>query len=215
MSRENEYDWGGITLKVNNLEVNAAAPGAVGTALSTDGDTVFTATSDSTHASNSVEPVVMNSTMTGVGGVGGRAKFRLDTNVALGGWANALKAHTVFGATGKVTGLGSALVAEMELSAGTTTGSYAPLEVELGMSETAESGDRVSFMSLNAYGHATGLGKLDDNGSLFDLNGLTAGDAHIFRTGLSQAVTASANLRIKVGGTNYFIPLCVASALTS
>jgi hypothetical protein len=213
MSRENEYDWGGITLKVKNLKVNATAPGEDGTALSTDGDTVFTSTSASTSGGTSVEPVVMNSTMTGVGGVGGRAKFRLDTNVALGSWANALKGHTVFGASGAVTGLGSAIVAELELSAGTASGSYAPLEVELGLASNALTGTRTSLMSLNVYG--ADASTFDTNGFLFDLNGVSAGTSNVFRDSLSQAVTASANLRINIDGTNYFIPLCAVSALTS
>ena len=50
-------------------------------------------TSASTDASNSVRPIHMIHTMTGVGGVGGRAEFELTTAVQLGGWANALKGY--------------------------------------------------------------------------------------------------------------------------
>jgi hypothetical protein len=74
-------------------------------------------TSASQDTGNSVEPIIMESTMTGAGGVGGRAKFYMTTNVALGSWSNALKAHVVYGASGRTTGLGSALCAELQLSA--------------------------------------------------------------------------------------------------
>jgi hypothetical protein len=178
----------------------------------TDGIT-GTFTSASTDGGTSVEPIAVTSTMTGAGGVGGRARFKLAADGALGGWANALKGHTVFGASGSVTGLGSAVLAELELSAGTASGSYAPLEIELGLATDALTGSRTSFMSLNVYGDDKST--FDDNGYLFDVGGVTAGAAKMFRTGLSQAVTASANLRINVAGTNYFIPLCAVSALTS
>lgn len=169
----------------------------------------ITATSASTSGSTSVEPVVMNSTMTGVGGVGGRARFELDTNVALGGWANALKGQIEFGAAGRVTGLGSAVVAEMILSDGTTSGSYAPLEIELGMpTATSSTGTRTSFISLNSYGNATGLGVLDDNGFLFDLNGVTAGAAHIFALNAKTGIGMAATARVQVLGVTYYVPLC-------
>jgi hypothetical protein len=178
----------------------------------TDGIT-GTFTSASTDGGTSVEPIAVTSTMTGAGGVGGRARFKLAADGALGGWANAIKGHTVFGASGSVTGLGSAVLAELELSAGTASGSYAPLEIELGLATDALTGSRASFISLNLYGDDAST--FDDNGYLFDLNGVTAGATKMHRTGLSQAVTASANLRIIIDGTNYFIPLCAVSALTS
>jgi hypothetical protein len=47
------------------------------------------------------------------------------------------------------------------------------------------------------------------------LNGLTANTGKLLRTGLTQAVTASARLRCQVNGTTYYIPLCANEALTS
>ncbi len=59
----------------------------------------ITATSASTSASDSMESMLVSTTMTGAGGVGGRARFALAADAALGGWANALKAITTFGAS--------------------------------------------------------------------------------------------------------------------
>jgi hypothetical protein len=166
-------------------------------------------------ASSSFESLVVETTLTEAGAVGGRARFELDANVALGGWANALKAQFEIGASGKVTGLGSAFVAELIMSAGCVDGSYAPLEVELGMPENAVTGTRTSLMSLNVYGHATGKGEFDDNGFLFDLNGVTGSDAgHMFDEVTEQAVNAQARLRVQINGTTWYIPLCDTAALS-
>jgi hypothetical protein len=159
--------------------------------------------SESIHASNSVETFVWKTDMKGVGGVGGRGRFRLDTDVVLGGWANALKAEAVFGANGRVTGLGSAFVAELVASAGFSAGSYAPLEVELGMPAGALTGARMSLMSLNVYG--AGAGTFDDNGFLFDLNGVTAGAAHVFASNSKTGIAMTHTLRIKVGDTTLYL----------
>jgi hypothetical protein len=181
----------------------------------TAANTKFTwsVTSDSTDAGVSVEPFVHNTTMTGVGGVGGRARFELDTNVALGGWANALKAQTEFGATGAVTGLGSAFVAELTLSAGTAAGTYAPVEIELNLATGALTGTETSLV----YGSVNGAdaGTFDTNGHILSLNGLTAGANNVFRTGLTAATVNAATtaaLRVVIGGVAYYIPLATATA---
>ncbi|MGD2144985.1 MAG: hypothetical protein PVF54_10950, partial [Anaerolineae bacterium] len=84
--------------------------------------------SSSTSGSSSVQPFKTKTTMSGASGVGGRVLHHMYTNVALGGWANALKAYTEFGSSGSVSGLGSAVCAEMKMSAGTSSGTYAPIE---------------------------------------------------------------------------------------
>ena len=78
--------------------------------------------------------------MSGAGADGGRAKFDMSTNVALGSFSNALKAEVTYGASGRTTGLGSAFVAEMTLSAGTSSGTYAPIEIELNMGTSGSTG---------------------------------------------------------------------------
>lgn len=165
----------------------------------------WSVTSTSTDGGTSVEPFVHNTTMSGIGGVGGRARFELDTNVALGGWANALKAQTQFGATGSVSGLGSAFVAELYLSAGTTAGTYAPLEIELNVPSGASTGTNTSliYMSVNDTPAA-----FDTAGYLFTLAGVTAGDTKLFDGTLTiDANELTHGLKVKVAGADYYIPL--------
>lgn len=212
----------GAALKINGTQVTASA-----TELNTlDGVTAGTvtaskalvvdsnkkinellvdATSASTSGSTSIEPVVVTSEMTGAGGVGGRARFQLDTNVELGGWANALKGQTVFGASGSVTGLGSAIVAEMTLSAGTSAGTYAPMEIELNLGTGAQTGTATSLIYASVNGDAAG--EFDDNGYALYLAGLTADTGHVFQASAVSAIDSTHALRINIGGTAYYIPL--------
>lgn len=213
---------GGVNLRAissgtdENLAINAKGAGTItlngtGTGNIVLGQkTTLTATSASTDGATSVQPFVMSSTMTGVGGVGGRAYFGLTTNVALGGWSNALKGEVIYGASGRTTGLGSAILAEMQLSAGTSSGSYAPLEIELGMGSGALTGTRTSFASINVYGAAAST--MDTSGYLFDLNGLTAGAGKLFDTTSKTGIGLSGALKIKIGSTDYFIPICTTAA---
>lgn len=162
-------------------------------------------TSSSTDASNSVEPFYMNTTMTGAGGVGGRAKFYMTTNVALGGWSNALKAEVVYGATGKTTGLGSAFVAEMTLSDGTTTGNYSPLEVELNVPSGGKTGTKTALGFFSVQG--TDVATYRSNGKLFTINGMgTASSAtNVFHT--TGTVSATHGLRCSIDGVDYDVLL--------
>lgn len=161
-------------------------------------------TSASTDASNSVEPFLLESTMTGVGGVGGRAKFYMTTNVALGGWSNALKAQVVYGASGRTTGLGSAFCAEMTLSAGTTQGNYAPLELELNAGTGASCGTMTAFMYLSMQGD--GVATPQASAYLFKLAGVGSASAgNLFDT--CVATPASHALRILIDSTPYYIML--------
>jgi len=143
--------------------------------LSAAGKSAFAlyTTCASTSGSSSVEPFYMKSTMTGAAGVGGRARFHLYTNVALGGWANALKAHTEFGSSGRVTGLGSALCAELTMSAGTSSGTFAPLEAEIDMGASGVCGTATSFLYCNTAGAAATT--FDTNGYFLHVgSGITA-----------------------------------------
>jgi len=157
----------------------------------------------STNAGTSLEPVVVSTTMTGAGQVGGRSLFYMTTNVALGGWSNALKAQVVYGAAGRTAGLGSALVAEMTLSAGTTPGTYAPFEIELNMGAAGVCGAQTSliYMAVNDAAATT----FDTDGFLFAINGLTKGVGGLFHA--TTATAATHGLRISVGGVGYDILL--------
>jgi len=143
-------------------------------------------------------------TMTGAGGVGGRTLFQLNADAALGSFTNALKANVVYGATGSTSGLGSAFVAELTLSAGTTVGNYAPLEIELNAPASASTGTKTSFIYASTQG--ANVAAVDDNAVFFNLQGVTAGSGHIFQTGTTLG-SAGATIKVRVGNTDFFLPL--------
>jgi len=173
----------------------------------TGGDLDITTTSDSTNGSSSVEPVLVSTTMTGAGGVGGRAKFLTTINAALGAWSNALKGEVVYGASGRTTGLGSAVLAEMSLSAGTSAGTYAPLELELNVPSGAATGTLTSFIYASMQG--AGVGTMDTNGRFINLAGVTAGAGKMWKTGTTLGTAAGA-LRCRIAGTDYWLPFYAA-----
>ena len=166
--------------------------------------TTITDTSTGTATFNASTTEV---TMTGAGGVGGRTLFQLNADAALGSFTNALKANVVYGATGSTSGLGSALVAELTLSAGTTSGTYAPLEIELNAPTSASTGTRTSFIYASAQG--LNVAAVDTNGVFFNLQGLTAGAGKMLVAGTTLG-TAYGGLRVRVGSANYWVPLYAA-----
>ena len=171
---------------------------------------VQTFTSASTSA---VEPYTLTSTLSGTGVTGGRFKHALTINGAAGSFTNAIKGDVTYGASGKTTGLGSAVLAEMTLSAGTSDGTYSPLEVELNVPSGASLGTQTSMAYLGVQG--ADVATFDASGNLMSVNGLTAGGTNVFRTGLTAATVNAATtaaLRIKVDGVDYFIPLATATA---
>jgi hypothetical protein len=178
-----------------------------GTVNMTGGDVNITTSSASTDGSTSVAPLSVSTTMTGAGGVGGRAYFLTTINAALGGWSNAVKGEVVYGASGSTTGLGSSVLAEMTLSAGTSAGTYAPLEIELNLGSGASTGTLTSliYASINGADKAT----FDTNGLFFNLAGVTAGAGKVWKTG-STLGTAAGGLRVRIAGTNYWLPVYAA-----
>jgi len=166
--------------------------------------------SPSTSGSSSFESLVVQTTMTGVGGVGGRARFELDTNVALGSWANALKAQIEFGAAGRVNGLGSAFVAEMILSAGCSQGNYAPLELELGLPAGALTGTATAMIYASVYGDAAAT--FDTNGYILNLAGVTVAGGKVAATGtITNINEVTHGLRVKIAGADYYLLAATAA----
>lgn len=178
-----------------------------GTVNITGGDVNITTSSASTDGSTSVAPLSVSTTMTGAGGVGGRAYFLTTINAALGGWSNAVKGEVVYGASGSTSGLGSSVLAEMTLSAGTSAGTYAPLEIELNLGSGASTGTLTSliYASINGADKAT----FDTNGRFFNLAGVTAGAGKVWKTGTTLGTAAGA-LRVRIAGTDYWLPVYAA-----
>ena len=177
----------------------------IGTLTITSGGNTITTTNTAT--SGTYQPLVVDTTMSGAGADGGRAKFAMSTNVALGSFSNALKAEVTYGASGRTTGLGSAFVAELSLSAGTSSGTYAPLELELNCASGASTGTTTSLIYASVNG--TGAGTVDTNGVFMNIQGLTAGAGKMLVAGTTLG-TAYGGLRVRIGATNYWIPLYAA-----
>jgi hypothetical protein len=173
----------------------------------TSGNTI---TTTNAATSGTYQPLVVSTTMSGAGADGGRAKFDMTTNVALGSFSNALKAEVTYGASGRTTGLGSAFVAEMTLSAGTSAGTYAPIEIELNLGTSASTGTASSliFASVNGDGKAT----MDTNGYLLNLAGVTVAGAKLAATGtITNINEITHGLRVKIAGSDYYLLAATAA----
>jgi hypothetical protein len=173
----------------------------------TSGNTI---TTTNAATSGTYQPLVVSTTMSGAGANGGRAKFDMTTNVALGSFSNALKAEVTYGASGRTTGLGSAFVAEMTLSAGTSAGTYAPIEIELNLGTSASTGTASSliFASVNGDGKAT----MDTNGYLLNLAGVTVAGAKLAATGtITNVNEITHGLRVKIAGSDYYLLAATAA----
>lgn len=194
-----------VNFNNGNLTLTHSA-GVLALAGSAGAKMTLTTTSASTDGGTSVEPFVMDSTLTGAGGVGGRARFQLNANAALGAWSNALKGQVVYGASGKTTGMGSAVCAEMTLSAGTVDGTYAPIEIELNLGSNAPIGTATSLVYGSINGTATAFLA---NGTIINLAG-AGGD--LFQTSAKAAINATHALKLlRAGGVAYYVP-CHTSA---
>jgi len=163
-------------------------------------------TSASTDGGTSVQPIYMYSVMTGDAGVGGRACFHLYTEADLGGWANALKGYFDIGASGSVSGLGSAIVAEMRFPGeAVSTGSYGVLEIELVTQASGTFSSPVAMQWMQVSGDATATASWEDSGYIWIIKGLTDDTGNIFDSDTNP--TCDATLRILIGDTPYYILL--------
>jgi len=166
-----------------------------------------------THSgAGNVEPFVLETILSTLGATGGRALFKLSTEIQLGGWANALKAQIDFGATGHVLGLGSAFCAELVLP--TTPpiagmGNYVPLEAEIVAPAGCSVASGVSFISCGLAG--LGSGAVDDDGFLMDINVGAIENGHIFNEHGDDAATGGLRIRVN-GATNWLLVSNVAPA---
>jgi len=163
----------------------------------------------SNATSTNAEPFYLKSVMTGAGGYGGRARFHAYTNVALGSNFMGLKSQAEFGSAGSCAGLATALCAELNMPNTDITskgGHYYALELEYvsGGSSlvTNGTGCQAGFIYMNQSGDDDG--DFDDNGFLFKLDGLTAGNTHLWSTGASAA-SGDATLKISIGGTTKYL----------
>jgi hypothetical protein len=121
-----------------------------------------------------------------------------------------------FGSTaGNVSGLGTAARCTLHIPGRAINGTLAPVQAEIyGDAASGAIGGEAAFIRAIVDGHADLKGSVDDNAFLLSLQGLTAGAAHLFRTGLTAATLNAATtcaLRIKIGSTTYYIPVATAA----
>lgn len=156
-------------------------------------------TNAGTSGTNNAEPFYVKSVLTGAGQVGGRSRFDCYSNVASGGWINALKAYMEFGAAGSTSGLASALCAELVLSAGTAAAHYAAIEAELVAGTGAKGGQVTSFFHCNGGG-ADVASIIDGAAVLFDFGAaLDAGSGKFIDTD-KKTHTKYGGIRINIDG---------------
>ena len=162
-------------------------------------------TSTSGASGEDYEPVLINTVMEGAGQVGGRVRIHMDTNVTLGGWANALKASVDLRASGGVTGLLSAICAEVTAAARAQIGTQCVLELELVTIGSATFGGACSLVYSNISGNSPANASFLRNGSIWRFDGLGAADSDpdIFHTNGGAATTHG--LRISIAGVMYDI----------
>lgn len=177
--KERTIDMRGLALDISSLKIDGTT--VIDNTAETSLDWTLTAT---TSASN-VDGLVATTA----------------TEVALGTYANAINGKLDFGTAGAVTGLGGVICAELDLGAGTTSGSYACFEAELNCPSGASTGTRTSFISFNAWG--ADVATLDSNAYFFDLSGLTGGDNKLFdNDGMSIGAVNEITAGLKVLGPN-------------
>ncbi|GAF85358.1 unnamed protein product [marine sediment metagenome] len=149
--------------------------------------------SDMVAVDGNVVPFLVDTVLTGIGATGGRAEFKLSTDVKLGGWANALKAIFDCKATGQVSGLASAFCAEMvQPTGGITHGTYCSLELQLS-TESGIPSHKTSLIYANVGGNAKA--QFDSAGALLDLHCESIGAAAFVNT----------NINAVAGGIRIFI----------
>ena len=165
----------------------------------------ITIASTTALTSGTIRSFEMTQTHTGIGAIAEGLTAIVKTNVALGSWANALFAKIDFQTVGKVTGLGSAICAELTMAGGAVSqGTYATYQAEINLPTSYSSSVPISIMRINTWG--TQKADFDTYGYLFDIQGVAVGSGKFFQEN-TTITNGTHALRIRVGSTAYFIQL--------
>jgi hypothetical protein len=156
--------------------------------------------------------------LTGAGGGGEAARIFTTVEDVAAGTAHGAHISLNFGSTGTVTGQGIAARCTLHLPdvALTSNVTMSALQAEIysdGSDSDPGGSTILSFIRVVNDGHADGKADVDDDAVFFDIQGLTAGAAHVFATGLTASTVygnLTASLKILIGSTNYYIPLATA-----
>lgn len=116
-----------------------------------------------------IEAFKVHTVLEGVSAIGDPALFKVSTEVALGGWVDALKAFLDFGVAGSVGGLASAFCAEITTpSGGMSRGTYAALELEFNAEGSGIPSNKHSVIYASIQGAAKA--EFDSDGYFLDLH---------------------------------------------
>jgi len=187
--------------------------GVTGTLLTlTAGTPLFQVMSTNNSTGTEAVQSYFESTYTGIGGIGQCLKAYLATNVAGGSYLTALYGVLDLKTAGGVTGLGSAVCAELILPGGAAgIGTFGVLELELGATASWSSSQAVNFIWAQVYGDSTAIGLFNHSGNLMSIVGLgVAATSHIFHT--IATPTGTHGLRILIDGVGYDILLKATGA---
>jgi hypothetical protein len=100
----------------------------------------------------------------------------------------------------------------MTLSAGTSAGTYAPVEIELNMGASASTGTASSLLFASVNGESADKATFDTNGYLLNLAGVTAGTSKMFANNGNIALAEiTYGLKVKIAGADYYL-LAVTAA---
>jgi|TARA_R110000822_G_C15183426_1_gene480611 hypothetical protein len=174
----------------------------------------ITSTSTDTTGNVDASAFVATETIAGAGGVGFSIKAVQNCNVAAGAYLTANYGYLAFGASGRVTGLAAGVTAEIVMSAATTQGTYAALDIEIGMPSGAKTAAATSFMYLSSYG--ADKATFDTDGNLFTLAGVAKGTGKL----LADTTTGSTArpvqvLRVRTPDGIRYIPLYSTVAIAA
>ena len=158
---------------------------------------------------------VATETISGIGGVGFSVKAVESVNVAAGGYLSALYGYLTFGASGKCSGLAAGVTGEIVMSAGTTSGTYAALDLEIGMpSGASTAGAGTSFIYFSSYG--ADKATFDTTGNLFTLAGVAKGTGKLLDTATSGATARPVQtLRVITPDGVRYLPLYSTVAIAA
>jgi hypothetical protein len=99
----------------------------------------------------------------------------------------------------------------MTLSAGTSAGTYAPVEIELNLGTSASTGTASSLVYASVNGD--GKSAMDDNGYFVNLAGVTAGSSKLFANNgsIGDVDEITNGLKVRIAGADYYILLATAA----
>ena len=133
-------------------------------------------------------------------------QFHLKSEAKLGAWAHAVEAKLDLGTSGSAHGLASGGTSILIPPNGSLQRGalYSHIfEVGCGASSTWGSAGPVAFCKFDQWGTAA---HFDANAFFFDVQGLNEGTGKLFSAG-AGALTTAGTLKMRVGGTTYYLML--------